>query len=343
MRDVPRFQFTARAETPAVPWSDKVVQAAQRPTGDRSDPVRVASSSSKRGEELLPEPARAKLRGLKEAADEHLVVVQRLSSDLRQARDSRSAILAEIEQNKTVHGRPPLNVDLVRRLHGLDEEIARLEARLAPREEKWRAESRLLQRLGEYLEDLPRGVALAECSPPPPSRSRKQQSFGLDEIRDRIGALRADLHEVASAPLHSSQVKEKAEAFVQSLASRFSPPVYWLFEANINSFEWSTLPRPGSSPGDPGDFDVAGFQAWLDPDRLLAAMEREIDAISDDDHALSVEQRREKEGALKSEMLALERLEEDLCIAEDAPRRPDLDPRAFLNLSDSAPAPREPL
>jgi hypothetical protein len=159
--------------------------------------------------------------------------------------------------------------------------------------------------------------------------------------RKRLNDDEGPSHEVASAPLHSDEVREKAKRFVTSLASRFTPPIFWLFEPGINSFEWPTLPRAGSSPGDPGDFDVAGFQAWLNPDAMLAAISREIYLLADNANALSVEERRAKEAEIRSEMLSIERFEEDLCIAEDAPRRPEADPRAVLGLSDNAPAPKD--
>jgi hypothetical protein len=90
--------------------------------------------------------------------------------------------------------------------------------------------------------------------------------------------------------------------------------------------------------------DVLGLLAWLFHDQLIAALDIEISAMADDDHALDDQQRSATEALLLSERLATERIEEALIEAAEAEgrnvvRRPNADPRAILGLSSALPAP----
>jgi hypothetical protein len=95
-----------------------------------------------------------------------------------------------------------------------------------------------------------------------------------------------------------------------------------------------------------GDFcNTVGLIAWLFRDRLAEMIEREIDELADDKHALDPQQRTERERDLVAQVLETERLEEAMIEAAAADgleigRRPDADPRAVLQLSGGLPAPR---
>jgi len=77
---------------------------------------------------------------------------------------------------------------------------------------------------------------------------------------------------------------------------------------------------------------------WLHSDTLIERIEREIDAVSDDAHALSQDQRSAQISVIDRDRLAVGREEEHwLCVAtkDDSMnllRRTDADPRAVLDL-----------
>ncbi|MCK1640337.1 hypothetical protein IVA95_22690 [Bradyrhizobium sp. 157] len=94
--------------------------------------------------------------------------------------------------------------------------------------------------------------------------------------------------------------------------------------------------------------DTLGLFAWLYRDALIAALDREIDAIADDENALTAEQRRDAETDLLGDLLQAERDECSLIeIAQSqglpANFRVDCDPRAILGFEwVTAPSPAAP-
>jgi hypothetical protein len=90
--------------------------------------------------------------------------------------------------------------------------------------------------------------------------------------------------------------------------------------------------------------DTLALIAWLLPDRLIAALDREIDEVADDKAALTLEQRRKAEAEILADMLATER--EECALIEIAQTqgiaidyRTDCDARAILDIEWVAPAP----
>ncbi len=122
------------------------------------------------------------------------------------------------------------------------------------------------------------------------------------------------------------------------------------------SFEWQqvegedpilhTAKKP--EPEIPARVKVPDFAllAWLAKDELIERLEGEVDERSDDEHALSDEDRAARLAAIEAECLAVGRDEEHFIEAAaregfSVQRRPDADPRAVLALSGDLPAPRE--
>jgi hypothetical protein len=90
--------------------------------------------------------------------------------------------------------------------------------------------------------------------------------------------------------------------------------------------------------------DVFGLLIWLFHDEVISALEREVDELADDAHALSDEDRAAHEAALQARLLEAERIEERLIevAAEEGravSRRPNADPRAVLGLASALPGP----
>jgi hypothetical protein len=91
--------------------------------------------------------------------------------------------------------------------------------------------------------------------------------------------------------------------------------------------------------------DPVALLAWMFGDDLIARIDEEIDAVADDGAALDDATRAQRIAAIDVEILECQREEEAATLAAidagiEIERRGDIDPRAFLNLSDDAPAPR---
>src|SRR5207248_1704079 len=94
-----------------------------------------------------------------------------------------------------------------------------------------------------------------------------------------------------------------------------------------------------------GAVGVVPLFCWLLKDALLEKLDEEIDALADDESALTDEERGERLAALAAELLQAERREELLIVTAEAEglqvmRRPQVDPRALLGLSSALPAQR---
>ncbi len=91
----------------------------------------------------------------------------------------------------------------------------------------------------------------------------------------------------------------------------------------------------GYSAGDA--VDPLSLMAWLDKATLIRALEAEVDRIGDDSVALSETDRIDRERAALERLLQLEHTEAGIAEAADALVRPDIDPRAYLQIEGPAP------
>jgi hypothetical protein len=93
-----------------------------------------------------------------------------------------------------------------------------------------------------------------------------------------------------------------------------------------------------------GDPQAMPLLFWLHREALIAKVEAQIDAISDDPNALTAQQRTESLTEIDRDRLAIEREEEHWVSTAieggaNVLRRPDADPRAVLGFADDMPAP----
>jgi hypothetical protein len=91
--------------------------------------------------------------------------------------------------------------------------------------------------------------------------------------------------------------------------------------------------------------DSLAVMAFALEESLIAAVEREIDAVGGAAESLTDEERFDRFDRLFGELLAVERDEEALIGAADfdVQRRSDADPRAVLGISSDAPLPNRNL
>jgi hypothetical protein len=327
---------------------------------------RTGKPSNPYARDPLPASSRRKLTELRERADDLSLSLRAASERASEARITKQRLEAQLRENQDPRWRqsaPPSNdqflpgpnfgsaalpapasneVETARirvELANTDSEIKRLKAIVDERSASWRPLATLLSEIDRYLESIP-GTALREHDKP----TKLPKGASLDGIRDQIATLRADLHQVRSAPRPSSEAKSAARAYVAELTERGRPRSDHLLDGLPAVEEWPTVHRhvlAGDKLVTVEQFDLPAVLAWLDSGRMIAAFERDINEMADDEHALTAAERIKREREIAAQILACERTEEVLCIATGAPRRPGADPRAILNLADSSPAPRE--
>jgi hypothetical protein len=178
----------------------------------------------------------------------------------------------------------------------------------------------------------------------PVVRKGEPLASAIETRRRRIGELKADLRQIELAPWPSKLTKARAGEQLVELAKRGRPDVFALVE-RFDTIAWPMLPQRTIFTADgkgsvalPETLDASALMAWALGPALVAAVEREIDELSDDDKALTAEMRKQRATEISAEILAVEREEEaliEMAEAQQLPiiRRTDADPRAVLGVS----------
>lgn len=205
--------------------------------------------------------------------------------------------------------------------------------------------------LEPYLMSLPAGIVLEPYIPrsSPLGRGERPEN-ALMRIRAEAGEFRDTIEQVRRAPNPSAEAKARVRAQVEDLRQRSAPDVHKVLQ-NSEPAQFRTtrvsLPLVGVSLADGTPFvrgdargqitDTVGLMAWLFPEQLVARLEAEIAAHSDDEAALSADERKARTTELRTALLDAERREEAvICLLEnsgvDCVRRLDSDPRAVLGI-----------
>ena len=172
----------------------------------------------------------------------------------------------------------------------------------------------------------------------------------IDDRRRRLRELAADRHRVESAPFPAATAKAKIRDEIAALAELGAPSVSGMIEHNASLIEWPVTQISAkifnSDPAAVGHvevFDSRAFLCWLHKDAVLAKLDAECDASSDDAAALTDTARAKALAAISADILAVERAEAALVwLAQERGmalwHREDTDVRALLAI-DVAGAP----
>jgi hypothetical protein len=305
----------------------------------------------------LPQRAHAKLVRLRAAQEDSRIVLQNLAERGAQAGELKRAAQSRLDQAQST-GRAGITRKLtphelatkpgaqqtVDRLQAevdaataenqaLSERIDRLRARLSP----------LPGRLTDWLQSLPPAAVLEEHPPvSTPTLGKMAPAAAVAAQRDRLAELRADLHQVESAPVPSQLVKAQMRMQVADLVRRGQPSVLPAVEIGRPiEFSVHSLPNVATMEGRIELPDALAIACWIDDGAaLVARLDREIDELSDDDHALDNATRHQQERELLDAILNCERVEEALIEAAEADgmeisRRDDASPLAVLGVAIS--------
>ncbi|MGJ5180393.1 hypothetical protein ACQR16_24495 [Bradyrhizobium oligotrophicum] len=311
--------------------------------------------------ELLPASRQPLLLSLRQRAEDAMNLQRPLFDQLGEARADKHRLNARIAHLKTPRGQggPGLDdddvsvIDAARKLAAVDAEMTRLNELLETRQARSRNAGASVTNLEGWLRTgRPGGTAIVPADDIDVASVLKKGetvAAALDRIRRRLRELDADEHRVKSAPIPAAYAKAQARAAIEQLAERGTPDVSALVEAG-HAIGWPlTMQRLGLAAivGKTGDqivgnamgevIDTAALFVWLHRDALVARLEREIDAITDDVAALSPQDRERKLSEIAQDKLAIERSEASLVwsLQRDGlpvEHRTDADPRAVLGV-----------
>jgi hypothetical protein len=302
--------------------------------------------------EALPPAAAEKLRLLRQRSeDSHAVIppfeqvnqasIERVDAERSLARltnHPQDFGLNLPEDHHTV-------VQAQKRLDKAKADLKRITELQATRTEAWHAVSGALSNVEAWLRHgRPQGVALQDFDVDVPKLNKGETVIeAVERVRRRGRELKADLHRIASAQYPSNYTKQKMREQITQLAERGAPDVTTLVEHDskvefqtqrLQSQVYNTEQRAVAFTE---VTDAVALACWLHRDVLIARLEAEIDAESDDNGALTHEQRELRSAEVMGDLLAVERDEAALMWRAMDQRLPvefraDINPIAVLGL-----------
>jgi hypothetical protein len=172
-------------------------------------------------------------------------------------------------------------------------------------------------------------------------------AIAIGKLRGRIAELKANLDQIKSTPIHSSEAKAFCVSYVAELVEAGRADLHWLLDGGVRRIDWHDPAHRGSADrqyGTEAAPAAIAHIAWMDPKGFLTALHRQVDEEADDSIALKADDRTRKSASIQTELLSLERSEEHwvATLEKDGAkmaRRSDADPRAVLGLSGDLPPP----
>ncbi|TLG75158.1 hypothetical protein [Methylocystis sp. B8] len=297
----------------------------------------------------LPAGARAKFLALRNELAEARAVLTVPREKLAEAREKRDKVrlrLESLRRNGMHEGHPAFDAEkevfdrLSAEVKLASDEYSRRSAAIGPIGEQ-------IRRLEAYTASLPLSVGMA---PAVAVKLPKGASIvaAIVQAREKIQEHRDAIQAAIDAPCTSADVKKRMRAQIEELAESGRPSVQGAVDFG-ERIKFPTTPAEVFVESKRGHADVSdaiGLVAWLFKDQLIAALDGALADVADDASALTADERRRRVADAKKQLLEAERIEEALI--EQARqsgltigRRHDADPRAILQLSDSAPEVRD--
>jgi hypothetical protein len=188
--------------------------------------------------------------------------------------------------------------------------------------------SRLLSACNQWLAEL-KGDAL-EPSPTVSISVKNGETLNeaLNNIREEVRSLQQQLVAVRSAPLPKEDQKKACVAYVAQLMRTARPTIGFVRDTiKVNWHDDVITSRT----------DALALLAWIAPEQVLAALEREIDQLPASSSTMSRSKRIERIAELEAAIDRFERAEAALVERArsdglDVLHRPTISPAAFLNV-----------
>jgi hypothetical protein len=263
----------------------------------------------------LPEPARRKLVTLMRQAEHHcaLAEVERTRAKGMRARvtDVRNRLAASAVESET----GPLRI--------AEQNLQEQETLQQTRFERYTQTQRLITQINAWLASLPPTTVLVPVTSEIRSEGNYQQQ--VERLRREITERQAELLKVNSARAPVEDAREQVRRLVDTLSRAPS--------LNTDGGKLSVPSWQRASFGPASFRDVIALLCWLDRDRIIAALDIEIEKLPVDKDALPPEQRVRRVSELETDIARLE-LEEEAVISAasamglDIPRREFASPAA---------------
>jgi hypothetical protein len=200
---------------------------------------------------------------------------------------------------------------------------------------------RLVDRVFDYLNSIPAGHRCEDASRTPVKFRKGDTPYeAVQRCRTKITELRAELAEVEGAPIPTAIAKKMAARQIEQLAERGRPNVDGLVAGTQRE---AVLPENASRiVGETSGYvdvpDAFALIAHLMKDRLIEVINAEIDAVGEDEIALSPEDREMKIAQINAQIAEIEADEAEYMWQADrdgltVPHRADIGIPALLGLS----------
>lgn len=303
--------------------------------------------------DLLPPPAAERLHKLRQQRDDAILLVR---SDFEETQNQRLEIQGYRTRLNELRGpRGAGGYDLADDDVRVKSEAARLDKKMAElkrlselselRGERSRMLNTTIKHVEDWVRSKPSGTAIAMCEPVDVQPRKGEDLQGaIERVRRYERELHSDAVRIAAAPHPSAARKEAVVREVEALAQQGKPnaansiehgePVAWPLAHH--QFEIYNV--------DPGAvvfgqlIDIRAFMSWWDKEGMIQRLSAEIDEVSDDEAALSDDERKRKIAEISADLLALEYEEAALVWRAQGDgaavmHRPDIDPRALLGVT----------
>ncbi|WP_147377644.1 hypothetical protein [Mesorhizobium waimense] len=310
----------------------------------------------------LPKPARAKLLRLRDERTAAHDLVQPMFDRINDSHIDKLKAFHEIqklesEYNRNIHfasderaGREPTSsakaflarIDETKRKHARLTEIHnRLVEQQSEKSGRSRALAGLLDsNLERWLKALPPGSKIIPYQGAAPKLRKGETTVeAIERVRQERAVALADLNDLRARPITVAAAKAKAKEQIERLAADGRPSVLSLLDHGEQvRFALSLEPRSQSNISR-DLFAALAFTTWVNRDALIAAINKEIDAVADGT-GISDNDRASAEAELTARLHGLERDEEALIDQAELSgtridRRTDADAQAVLGIQIS--------
>lgn len=275
----------------------------------------------------LPEPARRKLVTLMRQAEYHrtLAEVEHVRANGMPARvtDVRNRLAPSEVESKTS---PELRIAE----QGLQEQETRRQTHF----ERYSQTQRLITQINAWLASLPPTTVLVHVTSE--IRSDGNYQWQVERLRREITERKAELLRVNAARAPVEDARTQVRRLVDTLSRAPS--------LNTDGGKVSVPSWQHASFGPASFRDVIAMLCWLDRDRIIAALDIELERLPVDKNALPPEQRAHRVSELETDIARLE-LEEEAVVSAasamglDIPRREFASPAAVLGVTFAKEAP----
>lgn len=283
------------------------------------------------------------------SAAAHLQALEARASDARAlasaAKSRREAIEKELDLLTYSHRTPP-NIEAQRQL--LSDRLDLATKQVAERTKEEREVGQLVRRITDFLDALPRDSVIEEVAPPKvdPAHDPIAQ---LVLIRNKLASLKKERKTLEVAPLHPEDAKQHIQLWVADQAKKAAPHINTRRQFSIEFPQTKAEVMGTGSYMSAFTVDPVGVFAWLFPDALAAALEREAEK-NGRDNVLPLKVRKQRLAELDKQLRETELVEEMVVRAVETQglpvfRRVDAEPTAVLMITitknRAAPAAKE--